>query len=89
MERSGIEGPRCFTPKGHPFRGIFLQKTADNTGGTRLIPIQLTATMYHRLWRKCEKWVDYLWRKRDDMIVITERNREGKICLNEKYIMKY
>ena len=27
MERSGIEGPRCFTPKGHPFRGIFCHTT--------------------------------------------------------------
>ena len=52
-----------------------------NTGGTRLI--------MHRFWRKCEIQVDYLQRKCDNMIVITERNREDKICLNEKYIMKY
>ena len=26
MERSGIEGPLCFTPEGYPFRGIFCQK---------------------------------------------------------------
>lgn len=45
--------------------------------------------MYHRFWRKCEKRVDYLRRKCDNMIVITERNREGKICLNGKYIMRY
>ena len=45
--------------------------------------------MYHHcLWRKCEKQVDYSRRKRDNVIVFIERNREDKICLNEKYMMK-
>ena len=51
--------------------------------------VQILVQMYHRLWRKREKRVDYLQRKCDNMIEIIERNREGEICLNEKYIMKY
>ena len=52
-------------------------------------PYSATKGLAQRFWRKCEKWVDYLQRKCDNMIVITERNREDKICLNGKYIMRY
>ena len=47
--------------------------------------------MYHRLWRKCEKQVDYLRRKCDDMIIPTLKEHISSLKLMgslHQHIMK-